>query len=144
MNACDPPPWFIELAPGWIAETRTHANYGEFTQYVEINPETNDAMLRLSTFSTAGVGIDAAGWTEFYARINRSKGRRVEFIRCGDFAGYLVEFTAKSDWIRGWALCSASIPLDVSYRCTAEIIGRDDPIVDAMLQTLQIYNSRSD
>jgi hypothetical protein len=80
----------------------------------------------------------AAEWVEAVGRINRAEGRVVSVIRCGDFAGNVVQFKSGDEWIRGWALCFGSSPLDATYRCKATEVGRDDVAVDKMLCTLRV------
>jgi len=52
-----------------------------------------------------------------------------------------MEVGTTEEWFRGWALCANSVPLDASYRCKAGDVGRDDPVVDGMLNTLRMEAS---
>src|SRR5206468_11464539 len=83
----------------------------------------------------------AAQCVEAVGRINRAKGRAVSVIHCGDFAGNIVQFKSGEEWIRAWALCSGSSPLDATYRCKTTDVGRDDAVVDKMLSTLRVEAS---
>lgn len=126
--------WSIDLAAGWRAEIRQESAFGETTTFVAIVPVTDDALFRLTPDER---GIMAAGeWVEAVGRTNRAAGRPVTAVQCGDFSGNTVEFKSGGDWIRGWALCCGSSPLDVTYRCNASEMGRDDSLVDQMLSTL--------
>lgn len=82
--------------------------------------------------------IGAAEWVEAVGRMNRAMGRQVSATRCGDFSGYTVDFATAEEWLRGWALCANSVPLDATYRCKATDVGRDDADVDGMLNTLRL------
>jgi hypothetical protein len=126
--------WSIDLAPGWTAAIRQAISGGETTKFVTIAPETDDALLRL-TPNERGM-MAASEWLEAVGRINRAMGRPVSAVRCGDFLGNLVEFESAGEWIRGWALCCNSSQLDATYRCKTIVLGRDDPVVDKMLNTL--------
>jgi hypothetical protein len=126
----------IELADGWTAEPRADVIAGELCAYVAIVPGTNDSLLRL-TPDERGL-MEAAAWVDAVGRINRAKGRPVSATRCGDFTGLVMAFKSCEDWIRGWALSADALPLDVTYRCKAEDAGRDDPVLDGMLNTLRL------
>ncbi len=126
----------IELADGWTAEPRAEVIAGERCAYVAIVATTRDALLRL-TPDERGL-MEAVAWVDLVGRINRAKGRLVSATRCGDFAGIIMAFTACEDWIRGWALSADALPLDITYRCKVEDAGRDDPVVDGMLNTLRL------
>jgi hypothetical protein len=128
--------WTIELAPGWRAEVRHETLTGETTAFLAILPKANDALLRL-TPDERGI-MAAAEWVELVGRNHRCLGRIVSALDCGDFSGNVVEFNAGDEWIRGWALCSDSVPVDATYRCKATEVGRDDAAVDKMLSTLCI------
>jgi hypothetical protein len=128
--------WSIDLAQGWTGEILTDADLGEFTPFLAIVPESKDALLRLSPDERGIMG--AAEWVEAVGWINRAKGRRVTVTRCGDFTGNRVEFRSSDEWLRGWALCANSVPLDASYRCKLADVGRDDQVVDVMLSTLRL------
>jgi hypothetical protein len=83
--------------------------------------------------------MDAATWVEMAAEVHRPRGRPVESVRCGEFAGYRTEFApGDGRWLRGWMLRAGLIPLDVTYTCAEADRNRDDPAVDAMLDTLRI------
>jgi hypothetical protein len=131
--------WSIDLVPSWTAKIRQEVACGETSAFVAIAPKTNDALLRL-TPDERGI-VSAAEWVEVVGQFNRAKGRRVSATRCGDFAGYAMEFGTTGEWLRGWALCANSIPLDVTYRCRLADAGRDDPVVDSMLNTLRLERS---
>ncbi len=126
--------WAIDVAAGWTAEIREETAFNELVPFVAIVPPTNDSLLRL-TPDKRGI-VSAAEWVETVGRMNRAMGRLVSAIRCGDFSGYTVSFMTGGEWLRGWALCADSVPLDVTYRCKAADVGRDDPDVDGMLNTL--------
>jgi hypothetical protein len=131
--------WSIDLTPGWSAEIRQESSFGDTTAFLAIIPKANDALLRL-TPDERGI-MAASEWVEAVGRINRAKGRAVSVIHCGDFAGNIVQFKSGEEWIRGWALCSGSSPLDATYRCKATEMGRDDAVVDKMLSTLRVEAS---
>jgi len=131
--------WSIDLAPGWSAEIRQESSFGETTAFLAIVPEVNDALLRL-TPDERGI-MTAAEWVEAVGRINRAKGRAVSVIECGDFSGITLGIRSGGEWIRGWALCCGSSPLDATYLCNASNVGRDDPVVDKMLSTLRVVAS---
>lgn len=133
--------WSIDLAPGWRAEVRQETLTGETTAFLAILPKANDALLRL-TPDERGI-MAAAEWFELVGRNHRYLGRIVSAIDYGDFSGNAVEFNAGNEWIRGWALCSNSVPVDATYRCKATEAGRDDAAVDKMLSTLCIEAAHS-
>jgi hypothetical protein len=133
--------WSIDLAPEWRAEVRRETLAGETTAFLAILPKANDALLRL-TPDARGI-MAAAEWVELVGRNHRYLGRIVSAIGCGDFSGNAVEFNAGNEWIRGWALCSHSVPVDATYRCQATKAGRDDAVVDNMLSTLCIEAAHS-
>ncbi len=126
----------IELASGWTGEARVEVSDGERCEFVAILPQTNDAFLRL-THDGRG-RMDAATWVDFVGQINRAKGRSVSATRCGDYTGYVVEFRACDEWLRGWALYAGESLLDATYRCKAKDTGRDDSVVNSMLNTLRL------
>jgi hypothetical protein len=129
--------WSIDLAPRWSAEIRHELVAGEATTFLAIFPETSDALLRLTTDEEHRV-TDAAKWVELVGESNHARGRRVLAARCGDFAGYLVEFGTTDEWLRGWALNTDCVPLDATYRCSLAHVGRDDAVVDTMLNSLRL------
>jgi hypothetical protein len=131
--------WSIDVAQGWIAEIRQETAFGETSAFLAIVPESNDALLRLTPDERCIVG--AGEWVEKVGVINRAKGRRVSFSQCGDFVGNYVEFGSAGEWLRGWALCSNSIPLDATYRCEIGDVSRHDQVVDRMLDTLRLEKS---
>jgi hypothetical protein len=120
---------------GWTAQLREETLAGETTKFVAIVPETGDALFRLTPDER---GFGAAKWVQNVEELNCMRGRPFQIVQCGDFAGNLVEFIADDEWIRGWAMCAGSIPLDACYRCKLENRGRDDSAVDAMLNTLRL------
>lgn len=126
----------IELANGWTAESRVGVAAGDNLEFVAILPTTNDALLRL-TPDERGI-MEAMEWVDLVGRINRAKGRSVSVTRCGDFTGCVLAFRADDEWLRGWALSADGLPLDVTYRCKADDAGRDDSVVDSMLNTLRL------
>jgi hypothetical protein len=128
--------WSIDLAPGWTAEIRQETSLNETTAFLAIVPETGDALLRLTPDTRGIMGADE--WVEAVGQINRAKVRRVTAAKCGDFAGYIVQFGTDAEWLRGWAICAGSVPLDATFRCKAENAGRDDPVVEAMLNSLRL------
>jgi hypothetical protein len=128
--------WSIDVAPGWNPQLRQTALFGETTAFLAIVPEVNDALLRLTPDERRIMA--AAEWVESVGRINRAKGRTVSAIHCGDFMGYFVQFKSGDEWLRGWVLRSGSSPLDVTYRCKATDMGRDDSVVEKMLSTLRV------
>ncbi len=128
-----PFPWSIELASGWVVETRLDPDR---TEFMAIIPKNKDALLRLTTYNPDERDIDAVKWVESVAHINRVKGRSVTSIRCGDFSGYTLRFATSDESLRGWVMRAGSFPLDVSYRCDLKNSGRDDLLVDHMLKTL--------
>jgi hypothetical protein len=127
--------WSIELARGWTAEPRADFPAGERTELVAIVPESKDALLRLTPDERGLIG--AAEWVYAVGRIALAKGRRVSTIRCGDFVGNTVAFSALDERLRGWALFADSFPIDVNYRCKIQTAGRDDAVVDAMMSSLR-------
>lgn len=128
--------WSIDLAPGWRAEIRQETLTGEKTAFLAIFPKANDALLRLTPDERGIMG--APEWVELVGRINRNRGRIVSAFDCGDFSGNSVQLQAGDEWIRGWALCSDSVPIDATYRCKSTVMGRDDAVVDEMLSTLRV------
>lgn len=108
----------------------------EHIEYLAIVPQSEDALLRLSTDNRYKRSNDAANWVESFAVIQRKKNRTVVPAQHGEFRGHLVEFEADGEWLRGWALSAGEFPLCVHYRCQTENAGRDDSIVDEMLKTL--------
>lgn len=131
--------WSIELATGWTAEARVEFVAGVRCEFVALFPETKDALLRI-TPDERGL-MDAATWVNAMGESNRAKGRSVVPARCGDLKGYAVEFGACDDWLRGWALAIGGFPFDANYRCKAGNAGRDDAVVDSMLDTLRLENT---
>jgi len=131
--------WSNALAPGWTAELREVTAFGETSVYLAIVPEAKDALLRLTPDERGLIG--AHEWVELVGRTNRAKGRRVSLVQCGDFAGNSVEFVASDEWLRGWALCADNVQLDANYRCRLSDVGRDDQVVDEMLNSLRLEKS---
>jgi hypothetical protein len=132
--------WSIAIASGWTAEIHEETTLGETTAYLEIVPETRDALLRLTPDERGLQG--AAEWVEAVGWINLAKGRRVSPAQCGDFIGINVEFGSGDEWLRGWALRAEAMPLDAHYQCSADHAGRDDQVVEEMLNSLRIEKSR--
>jgi hypothetical protein len=129
-------PCSLTLAPGWRAEERRDAELD--SDFVAIVPPTGEVLLRLSTFDLQRAKIDAAEWTEVTAGLNRSRGREVMAVRCGDFSGYRTRFApGDGRWLTGWMLHAGAIPLDVNFDCALQDAGRYDAAVDAMLATLR-------
>jgi len=128
--------WSIALASGWTAELCEVTAFGETSVYLAIVPDAKDALLRLTPDERGLMG--AQEWVERVGRINRAKGRRVSLTQCGDFAGNSVEFVSGDEWLRGWALCAENVPLDATYRCRLSDVGRDDQVVDEMLNSLRL------
>jgi hypothetical protein len=127
--------WSIEPALGWRVEFRVEVSAGERTDFMAVIPAVEDALLRLTPDSR---GYDAVGWIKAVAQSYRVMGRALSVAQCGDLAGCVVEFSSASEWLRGWALSAGSFPLDVTYRCKLENVGRDDTVVDMMLSTLRL------
>jgi hypothetical protein len=129
--------WSLTIAAAWSAKTCVESAYGSgCKESVAITPATRDALLRI-TPDERGI-MPAAEWVEAVAKLNRIKGRSVLCADCGDFNGFLVEFSAGEEWLRGWALHAGSIPLDVTYRCNLAAKGRDDQIVESMVNSLRL------
>jgi hypothetical protein len=124
----------IEIAPGWTLE--------EHADHLTLMPASGDSLLRLSSFSVEETGTDAARWIEVATHFNRLRGRSGVAVRCGDFTGEATKFAAGGKWFRGWVLRAHEIPLDVTYSCAEADAGRDDPTVDAMLQSLKLRGVR--
>ena len=134
-------PCSIQFAPGWTAEVRLGAEGDD--PYLAVVPPTADALLRLTTFDGSRASMDAAAWVDFAAEVHRPRGRPVVPVCCGDFAGYRTPFAPDDErWLRGWMLHADGIPLDVTYTCGEADAGRDDPVVEAMLDSLRLRHSR--
>ena len=96
--------WSIKLPDGWTAADRS--------DHVAIQSSTDDAECRLSTFSVAETGTNAASWTEAAAMFNRRRGHPVVPVAYGDFQGYRSEMVADGKWFRGHVLRAGDFPLE--------------------------------
>ena len=122
--------WSIDLAPGWVAT--------EHDDHVAILPLGEDAKLRLTTFSIENANMSAEKWVDVAAHTNRLMLRPVVPVQCGDFDGYRTEFASTGTWLRGWVLRAGRFPLDATYTCKDTHAGRDDAVVESMLDTLRL------
>jgi hypothetical protein len=127
--------WSIIPATGWRVRPDVCLSNDGLTKVVELIPASSDSSLRLTPDDRE---FDAAEWIELVALANRQKGRSISSAHCGALSGCSVEFAARDEWLRGWALTASGYPLDVSYRCQQILAGRDDDIVESMLDSLRL------
>lgn len=102
-------------------------------------PASGDALLRRSSFSVEETGTDAAHWTEMVTHFNQLRGRPSIAVRYGDLSDKATAFLPGGKWLRGWVLQAHDVPLDVplgvTHSCAEAEAGRDDPALEAMLDT---------
>ncbi len=127
--------WSIDLKSGWTPAQPMSDQPG--SDAIAFAPNSSDALLTLTTFDPTASGSSATDWVELVARVNRLKHRHVEPARIGDFTGFYIWFDTESIHIRAWALRYRDAPLDITYRCDASFVGRDDADVDKMLSSIR-------
>ena len=127
--------WSTAIAFGWQYRLETDTANEIPIPYVVLKPPTNDSSLRLTPDDR---GFDAAKWVEAVFHSHRLKGRPVSAVQFKELSGCFVEYASHGEWSRGWALASDSHPLDATYRCSESVAGRDDKVVESMLNTLRL------
>jgi hypothetical protein len=133
-------PCSIDPAPGWASEVRWDP--AAESRFLAVLSPDRGALLRLSTFDVEEARMDAVTWLEMAAEVHRPRGKPVEAVRCGEFAGYRTAFAAGDGrWVRGWVLRAGLVPLDITYTCAEADRNRDDSAVDAMLTTLRMRHA---
>lgn len=135
--------WSIVPVPGWKLEVGTTGIDGRRSDHVKIVPPGGDATLVMTPGCRAELGdLEPDRWIKICTLIDRKKGRPVESVRFGGLAGRRVEFLSVDEWIRGWSLHDGANPFHICYWCPHRLAGRDDVVVECMLNSLRPETDR--
>jgi len=71
-------------------------------------------------------------------------GAATESVRLGDFEGLSLSYGVDDEYWSEWYLKSSRILLFATYSCAAADEGKEDDVVDAILETLSVRQTRGD
>ena len=118
----------LQPPSGWTVE--------QHDGYVSMFAPTHDAELRVTIVDLEKPGLAPTQWLSGVLHANRKLGRTLAPAEYGPFTGYSIDIVALGKRIRGWFLHSGLLPLVITYRSLESVGARDDPTVQAALETL--------
>ena len=121
-------PRVLQPPSGWTVE--------QHDGYVSMSAPTLDAELRVTMVDLEKPGLTPSQWLAGVVRANRKLGRTLTAAEYGPFTGYSIDIVALGTRIRGWFLHSGLLPVVITYRSLESVGARDDPTVQAALETL--------
>jgi hypothetical protein len=120
--------WVAELPEDWLAETMDEC--ASFSQKQGVGCLQISAYQNLDR-SVAHEDLQEFSWEEMQEQ------PALHPVRCGSFTGFAIVQAADQEWWRKWWLRNGNLLLFVTYNCREESRGKEDAVVDSILETLK-------
>jgi hypothetical protein len=119
--------WTIGLPDEWIGERDSEG--------VTLYDPNGSGSLQLSSLKE-DTPITAADLKELAAE-HIDAGAKPENVELGDFNGFTLSYGFKGEYWREWYLKCGTVMLFVTYTCDLDDEGKEDDLVDLVLETLR-------
>ena len=119
--------WSLDIPDDWIAE--------HYPECVSLSHPDGIGELQISA-SRQGRPVSISELRQF-ASEHINAGAETQAIRLGDFEGFTFGYGVEDEYWCEWYLKSGSLLLFVTYSCETQDEGKEDDVVEAILETLR-------
>jgi hypothetical protein len=130
MRTFDSVWWTLAYPDNWAAE--------EDKACITILSESGFGAIQISSARNASRSATDEDLKDF-ARDQMEVGGETKPIRCGDFSGFYLQYAPDNKWWqRQWWLRCDNIVMFMSYTCSLQDKGKEDSMVDSIVNTLKM------
>ena len=123
--------WIVNLPDAWLGESEAGFDViydPEGVGELQISGSCHDQLIEYDDlYELAAEHIEA--------------GAEEEQVEFGEFSGITLEYEVDDELIREWYLKSGSIMLFITYSCLLEDEGKEDDVVESVLESLRLLSN---